>query len=126
MTAFRTLRLRARYNILTPIAVLSAGLALTIGAPAMAANVPPVSLLPAATFSNSDTIDATGISAGVTGTTVTSLTNTAAGVIESDYPAIDISSDVGIFSNAGKIGSSVNDAVHIGGGSHQLHQCRQD
>ena len=64
MTAFRTLRLRARYNILTPIAVLSAGLALTMGAPAMAANITgPVNLGSGAVFVNNDQISTLSLSA---------------------------------------------------------------
>ena len=118
MFSLRALRSRARYEILTPAALLGVGLALAATAPALATMPPAFIIIPAGgSYTNSILVQILdgSVAVGSEGN-VTTFTNTSTGQITtSSNTVVDISANVDTFSNAGLISSAGDDGVHIRG-----------
>ena len=120
----RKLRLQARYNVLTPAALIGLTSALLMGAPAFAAaqtntgNVPSILIGAGNAFTNTGTITTDNANPAVySSTDIESFLNTGTGAIVGEsYTGVDINGNVnGAFTNNGSISSTNEAGVDING-----------
>ncbi|HTJ58904.1 MAG TPA: autotransporter domain-containing protein [Devosiaceae bacterium] len=115
MSRFRTLRLLANYNILTPVALIGTGVVLSLSNPALAAEITnpadgtittTVTIADGDSYINDGTIDNPNGTAVTSSTDIGSLTNASGAIIgtEADDFAVLIQGNADTITNDGDIG----------------------